>query len=186
MCQIMNEKLSRKDRGWAFVTNMATVLHDHRYSVTAGFFWTDSLILELHWPTKSSILGADPPIVPVAAWGKGFEAVGAVPSKLCHVVLGSVVLIGRPGTRVTPIPEGYPPWLAKSATLDSPFARSQFFYSPSRITSAAWTSCRDSGALPVTLCGSGVANVRSDKDSEPETYGEGIKKEIRYRRPPYL
>lgn len=27
-----------------------------------------------------------------------------------------------------------------------------------------------------------MANVRSDKDSEPETYGEGIKKEIQYRR----
>lgn len=27
--------------------------------------------------------------------------------------------------------------------------------------------------------------MRSDKDSEPETYGEGIKKEIQYRRTPF-
>lgn len=90
------------------------------------------------------------------------------------------------GTRSTSISEGYPLWLAKSATPDSPFARSQFFYSSSRFTSTAWTSFHESGAIPVTFYGNDVDNVRSDKDSEPETYGEGIKKEIQYRRTLYL
>lgn len=40
----------------------------------------------------------------------------------------------------------------------------------------------DGRAIPVSLYGNGAENVRSDKDSEPETYGEGIKKEIQYRR----
>lgn len=89
------------------------------------------------------------------------------------------------GTRLTPISEGYPLWLAKLATPDSSFARSQFPHSPSRFTSTTWTCFHDRGAIPVSLYGNGAVNVRSDKDSEPETYGEGIKKEIQYRRTLY-
>lgn len=37
-----------------------------------------------------------------------------------------------------------------------------------------------------SLYGNDAENVRSDKDSEPETYGEGIKKEIQYRRTPFI
>ncbi len=89
------KKVWSRERGLAPVTNIATVLCDHQCSVTAGSIWTDSLVLELHWPTKSSILGGDPPIVPAAAWEKAFEAAWAVLSKLCHVVLKSGVPIGR-------------------------------------------------------------------------------------------
>lgn len=97
MCQRVSciKSVEERERGWAFVTNIATVLHDHRCFVTAGSIRIDSRVLELHWPTESSILGEDPPIVPVAAWGKAFEVVRAVPRKLCHVVLKSGVLIGQ-------------------------------------------------------------------------------------------
>lgn len=106
------KKCGREREDGFCVTNIATVLHDHRREprcyVTAGAIWTDRRVLELHWPTESSILGADPPIVPVAAWEKAFEAVRAVPGKLCHVVLKSGVLIGpqerdkRPFLKDTP------------------------------------------------------------------------------------
>lgn len=89
-------------------------------------------------------------------------------------------------TRLTPISEGYPLWLAKLATPDSSFARSQSPHSPSRFTSTTWTSFRNGGASSVSLYGNGAVSVRSDKDSEPETYGEGIKKEIQYRRTLYV
>lgn len=89
-------------------------------------------------------------------------------------------------TRLTPISEGYPLWLAKLATPDSSFARSQFPHSPSRFTSTTRASFCNRGASSVSLYGNGAVSVRSDKDSEPETYGEGIKKEIQYRRTLYV
>lgn len=65
-------KVSKRNR---FVTNVATVQHDRRCSVTAGSFWTDSKALVVHWTTESSILGEDPPTVLVAVREKAFEVV---------------------------------------------------------------------------------------------------------------
>lgn len=168
------------------VTNIATVLHDHRCSETAGSIWNWQLGLGAWLAERVFNWSRVPPIVPVAAWEKkAFEVARAVPRKLCHVVLKSSALIG-PNQRLTPISEGYPLWLAKLATPDSSSARSQFSHSPSRVTSTAWTSSHGRRAIPVSLYGNDAENVRSDKDSEPETYGEGIKKEIQYRRTLYL
>lgn len=87
--------------------------------------------------------------------------------------------------RETPIFEGYLLWLAKLATPDSSFARSQSCHSLSRCTPAARASYSGEEARGYDY-GNGVVYVRSDKDTEPETNGEGIKKEIQYRRTPCL
>lgn len=52
---IFKVKVSRRRKGLAFITNIATVLHDHQRSVTAGSIWTDSLVSQLHWPVEPSI-----------------------------------------------------------------------------------------------------------------------------------
>lgn len=164
-----------------FVANIATVLHDHWYSVTAGPFELTAHV----GPLLAAILinpGSRNAHCPRRGMGKSLwsREGGAEQNMPCGAQESrSYWTTGPP---VAPITKEYRFWLAKSATLDSPFARSRLIYSLSSVTWAAWTPCRSFESLPVTLYGSGVANVRRDKDSKPETYGEGIKKEIQYRR----
>lgn len=137
--------------------------------------------MQLHWSTEPSIPGEDPPTDPVSAWEKVFEVAGAGPSKLCHVVLRSGVLIGRPEHGKRPfLKDPLSDWLNRPPQIHGLRVHSFPFSVANYVSSVNVLPRRRSS--PCTLCGNDVADVRSDKDGEPETYGEGIKKEIQYRR----
>ncbi len=113
---------------------------------------------------------------------KAFEVARAALRKLCHVVLESGLLIGRGAHGWRPFPkDSRSDWINRPPQIRRLRVHS-FPILPRGLRQLREPPSPVSRAIPVTLYGSGVANVRSDKDSEPETYGEGIKKEIQYRR----
>lgn len=129
----VSEKSCERDR---FETNIATVQHDRRCSVTAGSIWTDSQALVLHWTTASSILGKDPPTVLVAEREKNlWSRMGRCQENYAMWYTGKGVLTGQRNHRQRLFFEGYLLWLAQLATPDSSFARSQSCHSLSRFTS---------------------------------------------------
>lgn len=123
---------------------------------------------------------------PCLGVGKSLWSLRAVPSKLCHVVLRSGVPIGRRvytgnahSSRIASLigSIGHPRFTVCACTV---------FLFPVADYVSSVNVLPPQRSAPCNLCANDVANVRSDKDSEPEAYGEGIKKEIQYRRTLYL
>lgn len=114
---------------------------------------------------------------------KSLKSYGAVSRKLCHVVHRKGGSYWTTESQATPIFWRIPsligsishPRIVVCAFTVLPFSVSVYVHSASLLLRGGKYDY-----------GKGVVYVRSDKDSELETYGEGIKKEIQYRRTLYL
>lgn len=170
------------------VTNIATVLYDHRFSETAGPIRKCQRCFEA-WLVQTLVCQKeDTPTVRcrgMGGWESGASEVErAVPRKLCHVLLRSSIPIGQWGTvdahfRKIPAVIGQisHPRFVVCAVHSSPI----LFLGLRRQREPP---SNDARAIPVSPYGNDAENVRSDKDSEPETYGEGIKKKKKKKRNP--